>query len=569
MKGGVEVAIPNRNSVEGDIIEKLKEGDTVKEESYKVRIRGSQSSTSTSQKGDGDGDGDKVMIVKKSDLIQILNNPKELLRDGLNKAKKRNPSRQDLKTRWLALCIDDEIGYLINCHTNPKTLDGMPKNIENQVLARIVASYYLGYGMMSSSGRTLTSYVKALSPFMKVVDRGDDGIANVGSLCCGTSGSIVEGFKSLITRDPSRAGALLVRAFAFCLYRMDNWQEGNGDSLLDAFCIAISAIHLIDGNELPGFDNSHSTILSSIDSFFHQHGIDLYEKLRCNGIPSACAPGAKLNSNHLIWCLCMNLLSMYRVVKDHFLSSNKESEYERLLPIPFGTTTNEVQRVMNLAIKYRRQSPATYLKVYTAIMHEYDIMNSEDPLGTLRNAHQMIQIGGKFAQWSADPFYLYNFEMLRLLWTPTNFTDKNDMMSFNQVKEKIKKTHMQWKQPCLEYIPEFMFLNSENCIVSLKGYAKYFIDQGYPADNLIPCCPNIQLYFVGRFGGKDNKYFGPGGKIDSLNNNYRCSYCSLRLIKVSTCGRCKAAHYCGKDCQKKHWKSRHKRECVPYKKNKK
>ena len=128
MKGGV--AIRNRNKMVGDIIEKL-EGDNVKEESYKVRIRGSHSTAS--QKGDGD----EVIIAKKSDLIQLLGHRKagatgtrELLRDGLIKAKRKNPSRQHLRKQWLAICIDDEIGYLIDCHTNPKSLDGMPQNIE-------------------------------------------------------------------------------------------------------------------------------------------------------------------------------------------------------------------------------------------------------------------------------------------------------------------------------------------------------------------------------------------------------------------------------------------------------
>ena len=160
MKGAVTVVIPNRNCnrLEGDITEEL-------EGFYKVRIRGSQAS----QKGDHD----EVLIAKEPDLIQHMRNPKEWLREGLIKAKRKNRIRQDLKKRWVAICIDDEIGYLIDFHTDPKTLDGMPEKIENQVLARVVASYYLGDGTTAYSGGTLTSYARALSPFAKVfVDNG-------------------------------------------------------------------------------------------------------------------------------------------------------------------------------------------------------------------------------------------------------------------------------------------------------------------------------------------------------------------------------------------------------------
>ena len=128
--------------------------------------------------------------------------------------------------------------------------------------------------------------------------------------------------------------------------------------------------------------------------------------------------------------------------------------------------------------------------------------------------------------------------------------------------ERIEKARVVWKQPCLEYMPKFLFINSEESILSLKGYAKMFIDKGLPADYIIPPCPNIQEYFVARFGGRENKYFCQGGKLDSLINKYRCSYCSRQLVTSFKCARCQAAHYCDKRCQRKHWKSGHKRECI-------
>ena len=40
-----------------------------------------------------------------------------------------------------------------------------------------------------------------------------------------------------------------------------------------------------------------------------------------------------------------------------------------------------------------------------------------------------------------------------------------------------------------------------------------------------------------------------------------CAYCETSEAKL-TCGKCKAAHYCSKACQKQHWKNGHKEECV-------
>ena len=41
------------------------------------------------------------------------------------------------------------------------------------------------------------------------------------------------------------------------------------------------------------------------------------------------------------------------------------------------------------------------------------------------------------------------------------------------------------------------------------------------------------------------------------------------MEKFRTCSRCDVTRYCSKDCQKKHWKEGHKKECVAKEEKKK
>lgn len=42
-----------------------------------------------------------------------------------------------------------------------------------------------------------------------------------------------------------------------------------------------------------------------------------------------------------------------------------------------------------------------------------------------------------------------------------------------------------------------------------------------------------------------------------------CAECESRLKRHQTCSRCFTVSYCGRDCQKKHWKRTHSHECKP------
>merc|ERR1719235_1698365 len=52
-----------------------------------------------------------------------------------------------------------------------------------------------------------------------------------------------------------------------------------------------------------------------------------------------------------------------------------------------------------------------------------------------------------------------------------------------------------------------------------------------------------------------------GGGVGSSSLAEKCcAYCLSAVSKPSTCSQCRSAYYCGRTCQRNHWKV-HKHEC--------
>ena len=54
------------------------------------------------------------------------------------------------------------------------------------------------------------------------------------------------------------------------------------------------------------------------------------------------------------------------------------------------------------------------------------------------------------------------------------------------------------------------------------------------------------------------------GLLETITNKNKCASCGVMKndeMRFYKCARCKATHYCSKECQKDHWKS-HKKECA-------
>ena len=77
--------------------------------------------------------------------------------------------------------------------------------------------------------------------------------------------------------------------------------------------------------------------------------------------------------------------------------------------------------------------------------------------------------------------------------------------------------------------------------------------------------PVPEALFWFRRGGSMEEYDADHPLVQ-LEGNIRkmCAHCAADLpeCKKSCCVECKAAYYCGRDCQMAHWKAGHKKDCV-------
>ena len=52
--------------------------------------------------------------------------------------------------------------------------------------------------------------------------------------------------------------------------------------------------------------------------------------------------------------------------------------------------------------------------------------------------------------------------------------------------------------------------------------------------------------------------------IDSDHLFKKCQGCGKMELKMKCCERCKSVFYCSRECQRGHWKLKHKKYCKPY-----
>lgn len=530
MKGGV--AIKSLNLLRGDIVSQ--DGDD-----YHVKIRGSN---------------ERIETVAGSDLIVLLSEEKAKLSEEkkqalISAASSSEPSQVYLRKRFLAYTMGEEISYNIHSSTDPQTLDGLPPQIQKKVLANFVETFYIGEGDIAFDGRSLTSYTKSLIPFLHVNEENGKGL--VSSAMCGTGEEVVAKFQQLVLEDPPESAMLFFRVLAFSEYRLTvMYGQQPTDCLLDAFMVTFAAIQVLEGH-VPQLTHIMNDIDTSINNAFREYGTaDLSAKFKWHHIPATIGEDFHFNKDHLIWCLCIQFLRVGINVRD----TVSETQYELILPNPYGVTTAEQLKIIQRAIYHRHENSVTYLTAYTTIMDTKDLMPPDLRDAWLKNAYNMMKKGKEIADRIGDPLYRFTFQMMEVLWMPTHFWPSEDRRTLCEAKTLIKSANA-LKKDFMEYLPEIVLFNGEYHERQFKAYVKEF---GFDDDSPLYSVLDTYAYFSSRFG---TGFYKPGGRYDRFPDRYRCAECSTALVKSFRCSACKKVYYCSKECQRSHWHGGHKAEC--------
>mmetsp|Transcript_16927 Transcript_16927/g.22372 ORF Transcript_16927/g.22372 Transcript_16927/m.22372 type:complete len:572 (-) Transcript_16927:130-1845(-) len=551
------VLIVSKNNAKGEIISK-NEDDSDTTSTYTVQIRGDpQRNTFNVEKRnlkfccpDDAGYGEE-QIRKK--LFECHSSCKQ---SAEKSGTYQNVQRElTLRNHIIGHLLGDECGYLIEKHTNAKNLKGLPKRIEEKVLTLLIEQFYTLDGLIICSGRHLTSYCRALVPFV-VIEEVYDEVRKIkmGKITTGpppTGAETIAWFESLVlAKNPSQSASLFFRAFAYGQWRVDN--ASDDDSLLDAFYVVFSAIQMITGkgsSERMRFYQNE--IQASIDAeFFQRYGTKLF------GPPGV--EKTSMNWRHLHWSLCKLFLNLGITVRDKI----PENQYHLLLPNPYGDTITEQLIIANDVIE-RRDHPASYLASYTMMTDVKDLVAKDCVNKLLSNALRVAKLGKEAAFKISSPYFSYQFLLIESFWIPTSLWPRTDVVTYKCILKRLEQAKA-FKEQCQDYKREWDFHLGKLYHLDLMAFLKSTARSN--SISLSDEISSIQLdpwiYCSARFA--NTSYYKPGGKYERLTK-ITCSYCSKQLSSILCCARCKKENYCGRKCQKKHWKI-HKKVCAPVEK---
>lgn len=501
---------------------------------YQVSIRGSQGKSFRARRND--------LIFLSHDHASIeVEKKRRILFDRIS-----NDSPKYLKDRALAVELAEEVVYLLAKNTKQRG-DRLPEAVEHKVHARFVEAYYAGQGILLTHNNGMMKYtglLQSLNPFLSInVDASGQEVSCQRYV--GTTGSMVKRFEELVLQDPSNSARLFFRAILYARF-VEEHSEGPDDNRIDAFMLTFAAIQALQGN-IASLRPHKGAIEQSVDSFFADYGIDLHERLSQHKIPTMVVPGSHMHSLHLLWCLCHMCLTIGFVVREKLIP---ESEFERLLPNPFGNTTDEQFKIGTYLIDSRPENPTSYLKVYDMIMDTITFRPPDIRGVWLENAYHIMRLGKDVATAVGDPFACHHFQTLFVLWMPTLCMPLEDTVTVSEAMRMLAVAKQQ-KMECAPYLPECMFLRSKASKNAFLAFVKSF---QLPDDDRMIKFPTFE-YFVYRFHSVDCNYYLPGGKFDQLKTAFKCAHCSRLLVKRYVCSRCKKVDYCSKACQKEHWKA--------------
>lgn len=96
----------------------------------------------------------------------------------------------------------------------------------------------------------------------------------------------------------------------------------------------------------------------------------------------------------------------------------------------------------------------------------------------------------------------------------------------------------------------------------------FMVKQGDSVKNFSITINKSEYKDIEKFPDNDNfpdNNSNPTKAVDGMDtsNEYMCSICGKRDIKLKKCGKCKIIAYCSEECQRKDW-TKHKKHCTTF-----
>ena len=458
---------------------------------------------------------------------------------------------KEVRNQVNGLLLGDDFSYLLWKHTNHSTLDGLPCEVEEKVMTLLVEQYYTLGGYLVNSGRMLTSYQKALQPFVIVEEQVGTGKALTKVGTPRTGEKIVSWFESLVLHKSSKSTSLFFRALAFAIFRLDH--VPSDDSFLDAFYVLFCAIQMMTGKGSSiEMRLCQTHIQESIDSMFQKYGSHF------QGTEEGTRH--KMTHQNLLWCLCHSFLQVSLIVRDRV----PENQYDILLPNPYGDTINEQIQIANICMECRNDHPSSYYASFKMLMDVKDVISPptlSNRNNFLSKAFKVVRLGKEVAFHSSNSYYSFVFLLIETFFIPTSLWPRNEVVTYKCLEERLEEAEA-FKNQCHKYTRhksiDYASHYKKMLMAFLKSVARSSSISLTP-DMVVSLQFDPYLYCTARFA--NTSYYKPGGEFDRLATKYVCSYCSKHVGTLLRCSRCRKENYCSRECQKKHWKSGHREVC--------
>jgi len=399
-----------------------------------------------------------------------------------------------------------------------------------------------------NGGRKLTSYTKALKPFVTIKEEAHRAVIGRGTP--NTGKEIVSWFESLIvTPPPKKSASIFFRALAYGQWRMDN-RQSEDDNLLDAFYVAFTAIYIIAGNgSSPKMQSCKKEIQESINAHFQKYGVYFQSDLRVT----------LMDCRNLVWCLCKLFLDVGMIMRDK-IATNK---YELLLPDPYRDTITEQINIANLCIECRRENhPCSYYAAYNMIVDVKDLVSPSCANSLLSNALKIARLGKDAAINSSNNYFSFVFLSIESFWIPTSLWPRSDAITYKCMRERLSQAQ-KFKDQCSKHTEENLLYAASSYKHQLKAFLKSLTKSGAisTSDEFLISSIRFEPYAYCTVRFANTSYYKPGGKFDRFPTRFTCSFCSKTVSRLLRCSRCERENYCNRECQKMHWKNGHKKSC--------